>query len=86
MKRWVVRRPFGEGNTAPSDITVRADWMEIDHGALVFYFEDERHSDGTVTYAVIRAFGLGQWRDVEPLAEPPEVKRGIPRSSGPAFA
>ncbi len=73
MKRWVVRAPLtSDGLSQPSDTVVRADWMEIDHGALVFYFEAERGTDGTITYAVIRAFGPGQWRDVEPLAAPPQ--------------
>lgn len=49
MRRWVVRGPiFGTGTSWP-EIVVRADWMELEHGVLVFYFEADRELDGTVS-------------------------------------
>lgn len=88
MSRWVVR---GVGSL---EITVVADWLDLDHGVLSFYRDEEQSEEvpvGTPVYdgklakwtrrtetvtetvsTLVRAFGVGQWRDVEPLAEPPE--------------
>ena len=77
-----------------TDLTIVADWLDLDHGVLVFYTDEEQTHEGPSlgqTYdgktakwvsknelitetvsTLVRAFGVGQWRDVEPLAEPPE--------------
>jgi hypothetical protein len=79
---------FGSG----PDLTVVADWLDLDHGVLSFYRDEEQSHEvetGLTTYdgklakwvqkneivtetisTLVRAFGAGQWRDVEPLAEP----------------
>ena len=93
MSRWVVRAPHTK-EVSWSDVTVKADWLDLDHGVLVFYADEEQSTEvpkGSPTYdgrqakwvqrhetvtetvsTLVRAFGVGQWRDVEPLAEPPE--------------
>lgn len=112
MSRWLVRAPVTpDGLSQPPGATVEADWLDLDHGVLSFYRDEEQtHNaeagsvyDGklakwvkryeTVTETVsilVRAFGVGQWRDVEPLVqigqEPRGIQRGIPRGDGPAFA
>jgi len=107
MKRWVVRFPHtvapNGAAVARPDITVVADQCELVDGVAAFYAERSTipgpagahvaqlaYDDN---YGLVRAFGVGQWRDVEPLAGPPEpdpeagVVRGAeaPKSS-PAAA
>lgn len=79
MKRWVVRYPVSRGQLVEfASTTVVADRIELSEGVAAFYVErpDPRTVRGRHTFPdyleLIRAFGVGQWRDIEPLASPPE--------------
>jgi len=62
MKRWVVRLPALADGTPLPDIVMVADNLNIEGGVLIF----------TRRLRLVRAFGVGQWHNVEPLADVPE--------------
>lgn len=64
MKRWVVRLPTLADGTPLPDIIVRAETMSVEEGALIFDTDTK----------IVRAFGVGMWHNVEPLADVPEGK------------
>ena len=75
MKHWVIRFAVG---TLP-DLVIVADQCEVSAaGVAAFYAEvpDPRTAGHQNRFPdriqLVRAFGVGQWRDVEPLAGPPE--------------
>lgn len=90
MKRWVVRRPPLPTGFQLLDITVQADRCELVDGVAAFYQDvpDPRARNRWRPHELVRAFGVGQWRDVEPLAsdgspvQAPDPEAGVIRGAG----